>query len=97
MAGHGQLVHAPDGSFKEIITHDAKHAIADWLANTGMLYGLLAAGVPQKVMNPNDGMATQAAKTAAIFEAIVILKQALARIGIQLPASMYGAGAASVY
>lgn len=97
MAGHGSIVQSPDGSFKEIISHDIKHALADWVGNTAMLYAALSAGLPQRIMNTSDGAGMQAAKTAAVFEAIILAKQALARAGLQLPANMYGGGTASIY
>jgi len=92
MAGHGQVITRPDGSYAEIIEHSLRSSIADWLGNTALLYGALQARIPQRILSSSDGVAMQAAKTAAIFEAIVVLKQALARAGIQLPSSMYGGG-----
>lgn len=75
---------------KEVIAHDVKHALAAWMTDTAILYGLLSAGLPQRFMSSSDGLGMTAAKTAAIYEVIVVAKQQLARLGIQLPASMYG-------
>ena len=92
MGGHGQLISSPGGRTREVIVHDVKHALAGWLGNTALLYGALSAGLPQRFMSSTDGNGMSAAKMAAVFELVVATKQALARMGIQLPASMYGSG-----
>ena len=94
MSGHGQITRAADGTTVEVIKHNVQHALADWLTNTAALYAALQLGIPQRIMGTNDGPGMTAAKSAAVFEGIVQLKMALARAGIQLPATMYGGGAA---
>lgn len=92
MSGHGAITRAADGSVVEVVKHNAQHALAEWLTNTALLYAALQAGIPQRVMSQSDGAGMSAAKSAAIFELIMEAKRGLARMGIQLPASVYGGG-----
>ncbi len=92
MSGHGQLTRDASGKTIEVIKHDVQHALASWLTNTALLYAAFSAGIPQRITSQTDGQGMTAAKSAAIFEAIIATKQALQRAGIQLPASMYGGG-----
>lgn len=97
MSGHGQITRDASGRTVEVIKHDVQHALAEWLTNTALLYAALQAGIPQRLTSPGDGVGMTAAKSAAIFEAILELKRMLQRAGIQLPASMYGGGSMSGY
>ena len=97
MSGHGQITRGADGSTVEVVKHNLQHALADWLTNTALLYGALSAGIPQRIIGSTDSNMMSAAKSAAIFEAILEAKRMLARAGIQLPASVYGGGAMGGY
>ena len=94
MSGHGQITRAADGTTVEVIKHNVQHALVDWGTNTLAIYAALQMGIPQRIMSSSDGPGMTAVKSAAVWETITQGKQALARAGVQVPANMYGGGAA---
>lgn len=95
MSGHGVLSTAPDGGVQETVKHDMRLIVAE-LVSTGLaMYVALKIGIPQRLTSGPQSDAMLAAKLSALFTSGQEAKRFLARMGVQLPSSMYGGGYAS--
>lgn len=97
MSGHGAITHMPDGSVGEVVRHDMKLLAAELISNGLAMYALLLMGVPQYLTGGNPSHAMLAAKLSAMFSGVNEAKRWLARMGLQLPAAMYGGTSGHLY
>ncbi len=97
MSGHGQLSHAPDGGIQEVVKHDMRLLVAELVSNGLAMFALLKLGLPQVITAGQQSDVLLAAKLSAMYSGVAEAKRALARMGIMLPAAMYGGTGGGLY